>query len=103
MPLDEPLKGVLRTSDITGEMLPCDTHALHELLDSVPDTRDVIVRRADADDLAQAVWEAARDDAHEAWAAWSRRPDRATWAAYVAARDREDAAVEALALEAVAA
>jgi hypothetical protein len=56
----------------------------------------VIVRRADADDLAQAVWEAARDDALEAWSAWSRRPGRDAWAVYVAARDREDAAVAAL-------
>lgn len=77
-------------------MLPCDTHELHELLDSVQDTRDVIVRRADAEDLAQAVWEAARDDALEAWAAWSRRPSGATWVVYLAARDREDAAVAAL-------
>ena len=77
-------------------MLPCDTHELHELLDSVRDTRDVIVRRADADDLAQAVWEAARDDALDAWSAWSRRPAAAAWVVYVAARDREDAAVAAL-------
>ncbi|MEV4421632.1 hypothetical protein AB0L40_16865 [Patulibacter sp. NPDC049589] len=77
-------------------MLPCDTHALHELLDSVPDTRDVIVRRADAENLAQAVWEAARDDALEAWAAWSRRPGRSAWTVFVAARDREDAAFAAL-------
>lgn len=77
-------------------MLPCDTHDLHELLDSVRDTRDVIVRRADAEDLAQAVWEAARDDALEAWAAWTRRPGRGTWTVYLAARDREDAAVAAL-------
>ena len=77
-------------------MLPCDTHELHELLDSVRDTRDVIVRRADAEDVAQAVWEAARDDAVEAWSAWSRRPTSAAWTVYVAARDREDAAVAAL-------
>jgi hypothetical protein len=77
-------------------MLSCDTHDLHALLDSVRDTRDVIVRRADAEDLEQAVWEAARDDALEAWTAWSRRPAPGPWAVYVAARDREDAALEAL-------
>jgi hypothetical protein len=77
-------------------MPSCDTHDLHELLDSVRDTRDVVVRRADAEDVAQAVWEAARDDALEAWAAWSRRPGRDGWAVYVAARDREDAALSAL-------
>jgi hypothetical protein len=77
-------------------MPSCDTHDLHELLDSVRDTRDVVVRRADAEDVDQAVWEAARDDALEAWSAWSRRPDRDGWAVYIAARDREDAAVGAL-------
>lgn len=77
-------------------MLPCDTHDLHELLDSVQDTRDVIVRRADAEDVAQAVWEAARDDALDAWTSWARRPGALTWAAYLAARDREDASVAAL-------
>jgi hypothetical protein len=77
-------------------MPSCDTHELHELLDSVRDTRDVVVRRADAEDVADAVWEAARDDALVAWSRWSRRPGRDTWAVYVAARDREDAAVSAL-------
>jgi hypothetical protein len=83
-------------------MLHCDTHALHELLDSVPDTRDVIVRRADAEDVAQAVWEAARDDALDAWSAWSRSAGADAWAVYVAARDREDAAVAALGVTAPA-
>ena len=72
-----------------------ETHTLHELLDSVEDTRDIVVRRYDADDLAQAVWKAARDDAHEAWTAWSRRPGRESWAVYLAAQDREDAAFAA--------
>jgi DNA-directed RNA polymerase specialized sigma24 family protein len=72
-----------------------DTHTLHELLDSVEDTRDIVVRRYDADDLAQAVWKAARDDAHEAWTAWARRPSTETWAVYLAAQDREDAAFAA--------
>jgi hypothetical protein len=72
-----------------------ETHTLHELLDSVEDTRDIVVRRYDADDLAQAVWQAARDDVHEAWIAWSRRPGRDSWAVYLAAQDREDAAFAA--------
>jgi hypothetical protein len=77
-------------------MPSCDTHDLHELLDSVRDTRDVVVRRADAEDVTQAVWEAARDDVLEAWTAWSRRFGRDAWAVYVAACDREDAALAAL-------
>lgn len=77
-------------------MPSCDTPDLHELLDSVRDTRDVVVRRADADDVTRAVWEAARDDVLEASVSWSRRPGRDAWAAYVAACDREDAALSAL-------
>ncbi len=74
-------------------------HELHRLLDSVADTREIVVRRTDADDALLAAWEAARDDALEAWAAWVGGPgeERAeAWTTYVAARDREDAALEAL-------
>jgi hypothetical protein len=71
------------------------TRELHALLDSIPDTRDVVVRRYDADDVAQAVWKAARDDAREAWRAWAPRPSRDAWVVFVAARDREDAAFAA--------
>ncbi len=73
-------------------------HELHRLLDSVADTREIVVRRTDADDALLAAWEDARDDAIEAWTAWvaagAGRAD--AWAVYVAARDREDAALEAL-------
>lgn len=72
-------------------------HELHRLLDSVADTREIVVRRGDADDALLAAWEDARDDAVEAWANWGCRPSRDRWTVYDAARDREGAALAALA------
>lgn len=77
-------------------MLTHDLHHLHVLLDSVPDTFEIVVRRSDADDVATAAWEAARDDACDAWSDWSSRPDSDRWTVYVATRDREDAALAVL-------
>lgn len=72
-------------------------HELHRLLDSVADTREIVVRRGDADDALLAAWEDARDDAIDAWVNWGCRPSRDRWAVYDAARDREGAALAALA------
>jgi len=72
-------------------------HELHRLLDSVADTREIVVRRADADDALLAAWEDARDDANDAWTRWASRPTGDQWAVYDAARDREGAAMAALA------
>lgn len=77
-------------------MPTCDSHQLHELLDSVPDTHEIVVRRHDEDDVLRAAWESARDDALEAWLRWTRVATRESWTVYVAARDREDAAVAAM-------
>jgi hypothetical protein len=76
-------------------MTTLQTRELHELLDSVTDTRDVVVRRYDAEDVAHAVWQSARDDTREAWRTWAGRPSRDAWAVFVAAGDREDAAFAA--------
>ena len=72
-------------------------HELHRLLDSVADTREIVVRRADADDALVAAWEDARDEANEAWSRWAAEPSGDRWAVYDAARDREGAALAALA------
>ncbi|MGE4425791.1 MAG: hypothetical protein AB7G37_04980 [Solirubrobacteraceae bacterium] len=73
-----------------------DADALHRLLDSVDDTREIVVRDArDADDALRGAWVSAREDARDAWAAWSAAPSPILWAVYLAARDREDAAVAA--------
>ncbi len=75
-------------------------HELHRLLDSVADTREIVVRRADADDALLAAWEDARDDANETWFRWAARPTGDRWVVYLAARDREGAALAALAASA---
>lgn len=72
-------------------------HELHRLLDSVADTREIVVRRGDADDALLAAWEDARDDAYDAWTRWAERPSTDRWVAYDAAREREGAALAVLA------
>lgn len=73
-----------------------DSYLLHLLLDSIDDTHEIVVRRSDAEDMIRAAWEAARDDAHAEWTAWTARPGTERWAVYLAACDREDAALAAL-------
>jgi len=79
-------------------MLTRDSLQLHQLLDSVEDTHEMVVRVAadNDDDVLHAAWTAARDDAHEAWLAWTGAGGADAWAVYVAARDREDAAIAAI-------
>ena len=74
------------------------SHAdLRSLLDDVPDTLEIILRR---DPQWSPVLEAWRDAAEEAAAAlwkWRTAPGAVSYAAYRAAQDREDAAQDALA------
>jgi hypothetical protein len=72
---------------------------LKSLLDDVPDTLEIVLRR---DPDWSPVLEAWRDAAEESGAAlrtWRRLPGRATYVAYRAAQDREDAAQDALAVQ----
>jgi hypothetical protein len=69
---------------------------LRSLLDDVPDTLEIILRR---DPEWSPVLDAWRDAAEEAGAAlttWRRLRDRQSYAIYRAAQDREDAAQDAL-------
>ncbi|HEX6022805.1 MAG TPA: hypothetical protein VFZ00_12470 [Solirubrobacter sp.] len=74
------------------------SHAdLRSLLDDVPDTFEIVLRR---DAEWSPVLDAWRDAAEEATAAlrqWRTQPGAASYAAYRAAQDREDAAQDALA------
>jgi len=78
---------------------------LRELLHAVDDTRELVLRPlagADEDwraDELYLAWCDARDEAHAAYDAWRRRRGRDSYAVYVAAEDRTDAAFAALALE----
>ena len=72
---------------------------LKSLLDDVPDTLEIVLRREPA---WSPVLEAWRDSAEEAAAAlrvWQRCPGPETYVAYRAAQDREDAAQDALAVQ----
>ena len=71
---------------------------LRALLDEVPDTRELVLRRACLDDVVRDVWREAREEARRAYRAWREWGGRDLYAAYRAAQDREDAAQEALSL-----
>ena len=73
------------------------THELKDLLDQVPDTRELILRRAPTWSAAHDAWSEARDDALDAYRAWRLAPAAETYAAYRAAQDRADAAQDSLA------
>ena len=75
-------------------------HELKDLLDQVPDTRELVIRRADTWAPVLDAWKDARDDADAAYRDWRRTRGAAAYAAYRAAQDREDAAQDALAVTA---
>jgi hypothetical protein len=74
------------------------TSDLRSLLDDVPDTREIILRRsADWSPVLEA-WRDASEEAAGALAYWRTVPgDRVAYAVYRAAQDREDAAQDSLA------
>ena len=72
------------------------TAHLHPLLDELHDTREVVLRRVASGDGLQAVWRDAADDARLAYCAWCAQPGLVAHAAYVAAADQADAALESL-------
>ena len=73
-------------------------HELKDLLDQVPDTRELVIRRADTWAPVLDAWKDARDDARTAYRAWRLVGSADAYSAYRAAQDREDAAQDALAV-----
>jgi len=71
---------------------------LHDLLEAVPDTREIVVA-CPADDGLLAAWRTAHEDASRALEAWRACPGREPFAAFRAAQDRADAAQDALVAE----
>ena len=69
---------------------------LKDLLDQVPDTRELVIRRAATWAPVLDAWKDARDDADAAYSAWRLGRGADAYAAYRAAQDREDAAQDAL-------
>src|SRR3954449_208725 len=74
------------------------SHAdLRSLLDDVPDTLEIILRRPPEWSPVLDAWRDAAEDARAALAEWRRVRSPEAYAAYRAAQDREDAAQDALA------
>ena len=73
--------------------------SLITLLESVPDTYEIVISRTVPGDGLLAAWRAAGEDARDAYARWCDRPGALTHAAYLAAVDQVDAAVEVLRVE----
>ena len=70
---------------------------LRSLLDDVPDTFEIVLRRETAWSPVLEAWRDACEEAAEAFERWSAAPGEGAYAAYRAAQDREDAAQDALA------
>jgi hypothetical protein len=70
---------------------------LRILLDAVPDTREIVLRRGEGWSAERDAWREAHDEAGDAYHCWRASGTRAAYAAYRAAQDREDAAQDALA------
>lgn len=72
---------------------------LHDALDEIPDTGEIVVRmpeRHDGDEMVEA-WRSARREANAALELWSRAGGRRAFSVFRAAEDRADAAQDALA------
>jgi hypothetical protein len=72
---------------------------LHDLLEELEDTQEIVIRRLGgaAESALMGAWREARDDAAEAFAHWATTGSRPAYAVYVAAEDRADAALAAVA------
>ena len=69
---------------------------LRILLDDVPDTLEIVLRRAPEWSPVLDAWRDAAEEAAVALAHWRTAPGLVAYAAYRAAQDREDAAQDAL-------
>ena len=67
------------------------------LLDQVPDTRELILRREAILSADYVAWSDAHEEAEGAWRTWRSDGGREAYLAYRAAADREDAAQDLLA------
>jgi hypothetical protein len=72
------------------------TSDLRSLLDDVPDTFEIVLRRGSSWSPVLEAWRDAAEEASEALVAWRRGPSRGAYAVYRAAQDREDAALDTL-------
>ena len=71
--------------------------SVHDLLESVQDSRELVVRRRDDGVPLLGAWRGAAQDARDAYARWQGAPGPLTHAAYLAAEDQADASLASLA------
>ena len=74
---------------------------LKALLDEVPDTRELVLRRT-TPDPGYGAWSDASEEAEHAYWRWRHQGGAEAYAVYRAAQDRADAAQDALAFAAAA-
>ena len=72
---------------------------LRLLLDEVPDTRELVLRRPERSSVEHSAWSEAHEEAAGAYRTWRSQRSREAYAAYRAAQDREDAAQDLLAAQ----
>jgi predicted metalloendopeptidase len=73
------------------------SHELKTLLDQVPDTREIVLRRPRTWSADYDAWSDARDEALQAYTSWRTAPTAESYVVYRAAQDRADAAQDTLA------
>jgi hypothetical protein len=71
---------------------------LRILLDQVPDTREIVLRRSEGWSAEHGAWSDAHEEAARAYREWRAQRTPEAYATYRAAQDREDAAQDGLAL-----
>jgi hypothetical protein len=72
------------------------TADVRDLLSGLEDTHELVLRAGDGDPLMSA-WRSAASDSRDAYATWCVSPGNLRHAAYIAAEERADAALTALA------
>jgi hypothetical protein len=91
----QPPEGLVRMRD------QMSLRELKVLLDQVPDTRELVLRReasrGPAWNVVYDAWSDAHEEAECAWRTWRFGGSREAYSAYRAAADREDAAQDAVA------
>ena len=95
----------MTTSGSSAAYIGCDpgippatmsTGDLRSLLDDVPDTLEIVLRRSPEWSPVLDAWRDAAEEAAGALAHWRAAPGDRAYAVYRAAQDREDAAQDAL-------
>ena len=73
------------------------SHELKNLLDQVPDTYEIVLRRPRTWSADFDAWREAREETCDAYQSWIAHHTAEAYAVYRAAQDREDAAQDTLA------